>query len=265
MDNKIHNKNDLSKLTTIPYLGDIPKSKTTLIQKVDYSPMAEAFRIVRTNIDFMLSNIPKQEGKVIFVTSTTSGEGKTHSAINLAKSISFSGKKVLLIGTDIRVPMADKNLKVDAKIGLTDYLVNDNINLPEVVVNVSDKLYMLTSGTFPPNPAEVLMSDKMELLFKTVKDKYDYIVVDTSAIGLVTDTFIIGKYADLFVYVVRANYLDKRQLSIAETAYLEKRLPNMAILLNGVNSKKGYGYGYGYGYGKGNSKTKWYNFSQKKV
>ena len=256
MDNKIHNKNDLAKLTTIPYLGDIPKSKTTLIQKVDYSPMAEAFRIVRTNIDFMLSNIPKQEGKAIFVTSTTSGEGKTHSAINLAKSISFSGKKVLLIGTDIRVPKANKNLKVENKIGLTDYLVNNNIKLTEVIVNINDQLYMLPSGTIPPNPAEVLMSDKMELLFKTIKDKYDYIIVDTSAVGLVTDTFIIAKYADLFVYVVRANYLDKRQLSIAETAYLEKRLPNMSILLNGVASRKGYGYGYGYG-GKTKKKRKW--------
>jgi capsular exopolysaccharide synthesis family protein len=266
LDIKIHTKNDLINLTTIPYLGGIPKSKSknSIIQKVDYSPIAEAFRLVRTNIDFMLSGLSKNEGKVIFVTSTTSQEGKSHTSINLAKSLSFSGKKVLIIESDIRVPKANKYLKVKNKTGLTDYLVNNKLTLAETVSKIDENLYILPSGTIPPNPAELLMSDKINSLFENVKKDYDYIIVDTSAIGLVTDTLVIGKHADLFVYVVRANYLDKRQLSIAQTAYDEKRLPKMTILLNGVTSKKGYGYGYGYG-SNPKAKKKWYNFYSKKV
>ncbi len=247
LDNKIHDSNDIKKLTKIPFLGDIPKSKTknSIIKKVDYSPKAEAFRLIRTNIDFMLSNIPKDEGKVIFVTSTTSQEGKSHTSINLSKSLSFSDKKVLLIETDIRVPKANKYLKINSKIGITNYLIDKKVSLASAITKVDENFDVLTAGTIPPNPAELLMSDKMELLFKTVKVDYDYIVVDTAAVGLVTDTLIISKYADMVVYVVRANYLDKRQLTLAETMYEEKRLPKMSILLNGVKSKKGYGYGYG--------------------
>ena len=247
LDNKFHNVEDLRKMTSIPILGDIPKSKTknSIIKKVDYSPKAEAFRLIRTNIDFLLSNIPKDEGKVIFVTSTTSQEGKSHTSINLSKSLSFSNKKVLLIETDIRVPKANKYLKIDCKIGITNYLVDNKVSLTDAITHVDDNLDVLSSGTIPPNPAELLMSDKMEELFKTVKQNYDYIVVDTAAVGLVTDTLIISKYADMVVYVVRANYLDKRQFTVAETMYNEKRLPKMSILLNSVKSKKGYGYGYG--------------------
>lgn len=247
LDTKIHTPQDLKRFTDIPFLGDIPKSKTkhSIIKRVDYSPKAEAFRIIRTNIDFMLSNIPKNQGKVIFVTSTTSQEGKSHTSINLSKSLSFSNKKVLLVETDIRVPKANKYLNIESKIGLTDYLVSNKIDLKQVMTKVDDNLFVISSGTIPPNPAELLMSEKMETLFETVKKEYDYIVVDTAAVGLVTDTLIISHYADIVVYVVRANYLDRRQLSTAETMYSEKRLPNMSLLLNGVKSKKGYGYGYG--------------------
>ncbi len=246
-DSKVRTKADIIKYLTIPFLGDIPKSKTkdTIVKKVDYSPMAEAFRLVRTNIDFMLANVPKEEGKVVFVTSTTSEEGKSNTSINLAKSLSYSSKRVLLIETDIRVPKANKYLKIDAKIGLTDHLVNNKINFAETVVKINENLYMLPAGTIPPNPAELLMSDRMASLFETVKKDYDYIIVDTAAVGLVTDTLVISKFADLVIFVVRANYLDTRQLNVAETMYSEKRLPNMAILLNCVKSKKGYGYGYG--------------------
>lgn len=246
-DTKVRTKSDVLKYVSIPFLGDIPKSKTknALVEKVDYSPKAEAFRLIRTNIDFMLSNVAKEQGKIVFVTSTTSQEGKSHTSVNLSKSLSFSGKKVLLIETDIRVPKANKYLDLKNKVGLTDYLVTDNMKLEQAIEKVEDKLDMMPSGTIPPNPAELLMSDKMETLFEAVKKLYDYIIVDTAAVGLVTDTLVIGKYADMVVYVVRANYLDKQQLSIAETMYNEKRLPNMAVLLNSIKSKKGYGYGYG--------------------
>lgn len=246
-DTKIRTKSDIVKNFSIPFLGDIPRgsSKLELVKKVDYSPKAEAFRLIRTNIDFMLSNIPKNEGKVIFVTSTTSQEGKSHTSVNLSRSLSFSGKKVLLVETDIRIPKANKYLEVKNKIGLTDYLVINKMKLSEAIENVDDNLDMLPSGTIPPNPAELLMSAKMETLFDTAKKDYDYIVVDTAAVGLVTDTLIISKFADMVIYVMRANYLSRQDLSLAESMYNEKRLPNMAVLLNATSTKKGYGYGYG--------------------
>ena len=249
LDNKIRSKAGLTKELSIPFIGDVPKSsnKQVFINKHDYSPKAESFRLIRTNINFMLSNVTKSKGKTIFVTSTTSKEGKSHTSLNLARSLSFSNKKVLIIETDIRVPKLNKYLGVKNKtgLGLTNYIIDDKINFNDVINNVDENLDMISSGTIPPNPAELLMDDKLGVLFNAVKIKYDYIIVDTAAVGLVTDTLLISKYADMVIYVVRANYLDKRQLHVAQSMYDEKRLPNMVVLLNGVIHKRGYGYGYG--------------------
>jgi len=195
----------------------------------------------------MLPNDIKTKGKTIFVTSTTSKEGKSHTSINLAKSLAFSNKKVLIIESDIRVPKLNKYLKVPNKtgLGLTNYIIDDNINFSDVIIKVDDNLDIIPCGTIPPNPAELLLDDNLELLFNAVKNKYDYIIVDTSAIGLVTDTLLIGKHADMVLFVVSANNIDKRQLHVAQTMYDEKRLPNMVSLLNSVKQKRGYGYGYG--------------------
>jgi len=249
LDNKIRNKAGLIKELTIPFIGDVPKSssKQVFIDKHDYSPKAESFRLIRTNIDFMLSSVTKSKGKTIFVTSTTSKEGKSHTSLNLARSLSFSNKKVLIIETDIRVPKLNKYMGVENKtgLGLTNYIIDNKINFTDVINNVDENLDMISSGTIPPNPAELLMDEKLEVLFNAVKNKYDYIIVDTAAVGLVTDTLLISKFADMVIYVVRANYLDKRQLHVAQSMYDEKRLPNMVTLLNGVIHKRGYGYGYG--------------------
>ncbi|WP_347925807.1 polysaccharide biosynthesis tyrosine autokinase [Pontimicrobium sp. SW4] len=249
LDNKIRNKAGLIKELSIPFIGDVPKSNTKqiFIDRHDYSPKAESFRLIRTNIDFMLSNVTKSKGKTIFVTSTTSKEGKSHTSLNLARSLSFSNKKVLIIETDIRVPKLNKYMGVENKtgLGLTNYIIDNKINFTDVINNVDENLDMISSGTIPPNPAELLMDEKLDVLFNAVKNKYDYIIVDTAAVGLVTDTLLISKYADMVIYVVRANYLDKRQLHVAQSMYDEKRLPNMVTLLNGVIHKRGYGYGYG--------------------
>jgi len=246
----------------VPYLGDIPKSskRKKLISKVDYSAKAEAFRMVRTNIDFMLQAIDDR-AKIIFVTSTTSQEGKSHTSINLASSLSFSEKKVLLIETDIRVPKATNYLNIKNEIGITNYIGDDKLKPSDVTMKLEDNKYLdvIPSGPIPPNPSELLMSDRVGELFEDVKKKYDYIIVDTAAVALVTDTLLISKYADLFVYVVRANYIDKRQLHIAQTMFTEKRLPNMAILLNAVDYKNGINYTYGYG--ENPSKRKWWKFA----
>ena len=249
LDTKVRNKTDLLKEVSVPFIGDVPKSnaKQVFIEKMDYSPKAEAFRLIRTNVDFMLSNVTKSKGKTIFVTSTTSKEGKSHTSLNLARSLSFSNKKVLIIESDIRVPKLNKYMGVENKsgLGLTNYIIDNKINFADVINRVGDNLDMISSGTIPPNPAELLMDEKMETLFNAVKNKYDYIIVDTAAVGLVTDTLLISKFADMVIYVVRANYIDKRQLHVAKTMYDEKRLPNMVVLLNGVIHKRGYGYGYG--------------------
>ncbi|PNQ73019.1 tyrosine protein kinase [Hanstruepera neustonica] len=263
LDTKVHNINDVKKAIDVPFIGDIPRSskKKQLVSKVDYSPKAEAFRMVRTNIDFMLKSI-EGRAKTIFVTSTTSKEGKSHTSINLALSLSFSEKKTLLIETDIRVPKATDYLNVKNEIGLTNYISDPKLTLKDIIVNLDGNDYfdVIPSGVIPPNPAELLMSDRMQKLFKLVEKKYDYIIVDTAAVGLVTDTMLISSHADLFIYVIRANYLETRQLKLAETMYKEKRLPNMAVLLNNVNHKKGTGYGYGYG--KNPNKKKWWKFSK---
>lgn len=260
LDTKIHTKDDLLKLISAPYIGDIPKStsKTRLIKKIDYSPKAEAFRIIRTNVNFMLQDV-ETKCKTIFVTSTTSQEGKSHTSINLASSFSFSEKRVLLIETDIRVPKVNDYLELNNDKGLTNYISDKSLNVNDVITKVAENPYLdvIPSGAIPPNPAELLMNERVKLLFETVKKEYDYIIVDTAAVGLVTDTLLISKFADMCLYVVSANNIDKRQLHIAQTMYTEKRLPNMAVLLNGTQHKKGYGYGYG---NNPTRKKKWYKF-----
>ncbi len=258
LNNKVHNKDDLIKILSAPYIGDIPKSptKTKLIKKVDYTPKAEAFRMLRTNIDFMLQNVDTK-CKAIFVTSTTAQEGKSHTTVNLATSLSYSEKKVLLVETDIRVPKVNEYLGIKSKKGLTDYISDKSLSINDVTIKPDETntyLSVIPSGTIPPNPAELLMSDRVKNLFDETKKEYDYIIVDTAAVGLVTDTLLISKFADMFIYVVSVNNIEKSQLHIAQTMYKEKRLPNMVALLNGTQHKKGYGYGYG---NNPNRKKKW--------
>jgi len=264
LNTKVSDKLDVTKVLNAPFLGDIPKSKkkNSLVKQVDYSPKAEAFRMIRTNIDFMLAGLTEDKAKIVFVTSTTSKEGKSHTAINLASSLSFSNKKVLIIESDIRMPKANAYLKMKLKeLGLTDYIGNPKLKIGDVLTSheSNPNLHLISSGTVPPNPAELLMSERMNTLFKKVESMYDYVIVDTAAVGLVTDTLLISKHADMFVYVVRAGYLDKSQLHVAKTMYEQKRLPNMAILLNDVKSKKGYGYGYG---NNPLRKKKWWKLSK---
>lgn len=254
IDTKIHTRADIEKIINAPFIGDIPKSsgkkKSRLVTKVDYSAKAEAFRMLRTNISFILKDKKKDKlANTIFVTSTTSQEGKSHTSINLARSLSFSNLKVLLVETDIRVPKVEDYMNVKGKKGITDYISDERLSIEDVTVSIKDNEFLdvIPSGTIPPNPSELLMSHRVKSLLENVKKKYDYIIVDTAAVGLVTDTLLISQFADMFIYVVSANSLDKRQFHVAQTMYNENRLPNMTILLNGTKKKSGYGYGYGYG------------------
>jgi len=250
-DNKIHTIDDLESMLNIPILGDIPEFKSN--QKIinfanDKNDAAEGFRILRTNLDFMFSNAV-DDSKTIFVTSTIAGEGKTFIAINLASSLVASGKRVLLVGADLRLPKFNEYFSFKFNKGLTEYLVDTNLHASDIV-NHDKKtgLNVVNSGAIPPNPADLLMNKRFGEVIAYAKENYDFIIVDTPPIKLVTDTMLISKFADLTIYVTRADYIDKRLLKIPMKIFENNRLSNMAILLNATNYKKsGYGYGYGYG------------------
>jgi len=250
LDTKIKSRLDLEGKTIIPYLGDIPTSdaKTQIIKSESRTSSAEALRIIRTNLEFMLSKVPEHQAKTIFLTSTFSKEGKTFVSVNLAATFALSGKKVLLIGMDIRNPKLDEYISLPSQ-GLSNYLSNKDIPLEDLIIKQKgyEDFHILPAGIIPPNPAELLLSHKVDILFKTIKAQYDYIIVDTAPVSLVTDTLLIAKHADCFIFVIRAKYLEKRMLHIANDLYNDKKLPNLFLFLNDTDSTKGYGYGYGYG------------------
>lgn len=263
LDTKIKSRIDLEGLTNIPFVGDIPTSDSPFdIMKSDSrSSSAESLRIIRSNLDFMINKTKDKddEAKIFFVTSSFPKEGKTFVSSNLAATFALSGKKVLLIELDIRNPKLKNYFKVSER-GITNYLASNTLKIEDLMIKQEgyDNFYILPSGAIPPNPAELMMHNKIGELFKSLKKEYSYIVVDTAPISLVADTQLIAKYADCFVYVFRANFLGKRMLDIANTLFREKKLPNMCLLLNDTDSTKGYGYGYGYGIKMKNRKQNWF-------
>ena len=269
LNNKVHTRKDIEKVMRTPILGDIPKSKSAkkvVVSDNARDATAESFRLLRTNIDFMLSKV-EEKSKVIYISSTLSGEGKTFISINLASVLSLTSKKVLLVGADIRKPKITDYLDVKQGKGLTHFLMDNSLNVSEVIDRVEEHNFdMLHSGIIAPNPSELLMNGRFDEVIAYGKANYDYVIVDTAPVNLVTDTLLLSDHAHLFIYVTRAGYLDKRLLEIPKKLYEEKRLPNMAILLNDTDSEKGYGYGYGYGYGgygEEVEKKKWWQLFSK--
>ncbi|QCX39334.1 polysaccharide biosynthesis tyrosine autokinase [Aureibaculum algae] len=271
LDSKIHTREDIERVLSIPIIADIPKldgkKSRYLIKKEDHSGVAEAFRILRTNISFILPKTSESnDGKVIFVTSSIAHEGKSLVSTNLATALSHANKKTIILGLDIRAPKIEPYLGVRSKQGVTNYIINSDINPADLVVSApeNDYLDIITSGDLAPNPAELLMNARIKELFDFAKENYEYVIVDTAAFSMVTDTLLLSKFADAFIYVIRANFVDKRMLKYVNFLYKEQRLPNMALLLNGVDQKKTYGYGYGYGYGTAfeNSQKKWWQFGK---
>jgi capsular exopolysaccharide synthesis family protein len=252
LDNKVHNRKDIERIVKAPVLGDIPKAKTEkkiIVSDTDRSSTAESFRLLRTNINFMLAR-NKETSKTIFITSTIGGEGKTFISINLASVLALSSKKVLLIGADIRKPKIVDYLKHKEGKGLTHILMDTKLNVADVIEHVEEaKFDMIHSGIQAPNPSELLMNGRFNEVIAYGKQHYDFVIVDTAPVNLVTDTLLLSDFADLFIYVIRANYLDKRLLETPKIMFEDKRLPNMAVLVNDTDYEKGYGYGYGYGYG----------------
>jgi tyrosine-protein kinase Etk/Wzc len=260
LDTKIKSRLDLEGKTMIPFVGDVPTSDSPsdVIKSESRTSSAEALRIIRTNLEFILSKADENSAKTIFLTSTFPKEGKTFVSANLAGTFALSGKKVLLIGMDIRNPRLDEYFALPER-GFTNYLSSKDLKLEDLIVKQDgfENFDILPAGVIPPNPAELLMSNKINDLFKTLRAQYDYIIVDTAPVSLVTDTLLIAKYADCFIYVARANFLEKRMLNIPNELYKANKLPNMCLLLNDTDSTKGYGYGYGYG--NNFKKASWYD------
>lgn len=263
LNTKIKTRLELDKRLQIPFLGDIPRSESheEMMNTNSRSSSAEAIRIVRTNLEFMLSKVVPGKAKTVFVTSTIPGEGKTFVSVNVAGTIALSGKKVLLVGLDIRNPKLAEYLPINPK-GVTNYLSGKEDSLDSLITPLKNykNFDVLSSGIIPPNPVELLMDDRITKMFDELKSRYDYIIVDTAPVSLVTDTILVANNADAFIYVVRANYLDRRMLRVPEMFYNEKKLPNMSMVLNDTKlTNKGYGYGYGYGYGnEQQNKKPWY-------
>ena len=252
---KIEGRADVEKLTSLPVIGDIPladeKSGSIAVFENQNNLMSETFRNVRTNLQFMLEN-----GKnVILVTSTISGEGKSFVSSNLAISLSLLGKKVVIVGLDIRKPGLNKVFNLSRKEqGITQFLTNPAVNLMDLVQpsDINRNLFILPGGSVPPNPTELLARDGLEKAIETLKANFDYVILDTAPVGMVTDTLLIGRTADLSVYVCRADYTRKAEFTLINELMENNKLPNLCIAINGLDlQKKKYGYYYGYGkYGK---------------
>ena len=258
---KIEGRSDVEKLTSIPIVGDIPltdeKQGAIAVFENQNNLMSETFRNIRTNLQFMLEN----DKKVILVTSTVSGEGKSFISANLAISLSLLGKKVIIVGLDIRKPGLNKVFNIPRKeVGITQYLANPEKNLMDLVQpsDVSKNLYILPGGTVPPNPTELLARDGLDKAIETLKKSFDYVILDTAPVGMVTDTLLIGRVADLSVYVCRADYTHKNEYTLINELAENNKLPKLCTVINGLDLKRrkyGYYYGYGkygkyYGYGK---------------
>ena len=258
---KIEGHEDVVKMTNLPIVADVAianeaaKSAAGIVVHENQNNQTdEIFRAMRTNIQFML----KGDEKVIMFTSSTSGEGKTFNAANLAVSFALLGKKVILLGLDIRKPALGRLFNInDRQVGITNLLSKESVSQNDLnsqirQSGVNKNLDLLMAGPIPPNPTELLARENLKQIIDMLRQMYDYVILDTAPIGLVTDTMQIGKFADVTAFVCRADYTPKSSFGLVNQMAAEKKLPNVCIVINGIDmSKKKYGYYYGYGkYGK---------------
>lgn len=255
LDNKVYSEKDIRSLTAAPFLGMIGqprKEEKLVIRKGSRSAVAESFRLLRTNLQFILNEEKQQR---ILVTSCVSGEGKTFVCVNLGASLALSGKKTIILGLDLRKPkLAQYFTGEKADIGLTNYIVGDAPLSAIIKPTSQGNLFFIGCGPIPPNPAELLMGAKMEALIEELKATFDAIVIDTSPVGLVTDALLLSQFVNASLFVTRFAKTHRAALNLLEDIYQKKKLPKPGVILNGVKGRRGYGYGngYGYGYGYGN-------------
>lgn len=240
---------ELQKYTDLSILGEICKDKSgekIVVSETSNTPTAELFRLIRTNLQFVLT---KKEDKVILVTSSISGEGKSFFTVNLATSLSLiKGKKIIIVGLDIRNPKLTEYLSLKNNKGMTSYLASEEYKPEDIIMNlnsVNPNLYFVPAGPIPPNPSELLLNDRLEAFFEYLRLNFDYIIVDTAPVGMVSDTYSLARISDATIYLYRADFTNKSYLKLVNNIVEEDKLKKVYLVMNGTKTKSGYGYGYG--------------------
>jgi len=244
----ISSKEDISNNTVVPIIGEIShniEGDNLIVANKGRSAISEQFRALRTNLSFYLKNIDE---KVILLTSSMSGEGKSFTAINLGNILALAGKRVLLMELDLRKPGLSAKLGVSNDIGFSNYTIDASLKAENIIkpLSINKNMFIISSGPLPPNPAETLMSGRVPQLVSDLKDQFDYIIMDAPPIGIIADAQLLSVYADVTLYLVRQKVTQKNQLTIVEELYRSGKMKNLGIIVNDIFSKY-YGYGYGYG------------------
>ncbi len=258
LNDKVTTRADIEKITAAPILGEIGHSysdKVLVVTKTTRSMVAEQFRIIRSNLQYILN---KKEKSTILFTSSFSGEGKSYVTTNMGAVLALAGKKTIILEFDIRKPKILAGLALPKGPGITNFLIG-KAELKDLVrpVPEQENLYVMGCGPVPPNPAELLLDKKMDELFAWLKENFDIVLVDTAPVGMVSDAMTLSKYADSTLYLVRQGHTFKKQIGLIDEFYTDGKLPKVSIVINDVKIKSGYGYygygryGYGYGYGYG--------------
>ncbi len=254
LDNNINTVEDIQKLTKIPVIGVIGKKNTdnnlSVFEKPK-APLAESFRAIRSSLQFLYKKQAKEGAKIIMVTSSVSGEGKTFCSINLATVFALSNKKTVIVGLDLRKPRIFGDFNIDNITGVVNYLIGQK-TIDEVIQTTHvPYLDVISSVRIPPNPAELLMAESMSEMIEELKLKYDYIILDTPPVGLVSDALELSRFCEATLYVTRQGFTKKGMLGVVNEKHKRGELRNISIIFNGYQNTAKYGYGYRYGYGYG--------------
>lgn len=256
MNDKIQTRGDIERITSVPIIGEIGHSysdNTLVVNRTSRSMVAEQFRTIRSNLDYVLTRSNKF---VCLITSSFSGEGKSFVSTNMGAVLAVAGKKSVILEFDIRKPKVLSGLKMGKHKGISNYLAG-NSELEDLIIPVPEheNLFVLPCGPIPPNPSELLLDPKVSEMFDKLKKEFDVVIIDTAPVGMVSDAITLGRYADCTLYLTRQGHTYKKQIGLVDEMYREKKLPKVSVVINDVKAKPGYGYygygryGYGYGYG----------------
>ena len=250
----MRSRQDVEAHTNAPVFAEISHSKKEgpiIVVSGSRSIVAEQFRNLRTNLSFVLG---AGEHKIILITSSMGGEGKSFISLNLAMTYALMGKRTVLLGLDLRKPKIGNYIGLEDAPGISNYL-SGQMPMEELAIELNygtHDLYFINSGPVPPNPAELLLQPAMAAMIRYLKEHFDYIIMDTPPVGLVTDAQILGEYTDACLYIVRHQYTMKAQIQLLDSYFRGSRLPNMGVILNDIKAGDAYRYNYGgYGYGNG--------------
>ncbi|AKD01938.1 tyrosine-protein kinase [Pontibacter korlensis] len=258
LNDKVQTLQDVKKGTATPVLGEISHSEypdKLVVTENSRSAVTELFRLARTNLQFSTVG---NENKVILVTSSMTGEGKTFFSINMGASLALTGKRVVLVNFDLRKPRLMQDMGLSNEVGITNYLISEKLAVQDILTPSPSVpgLYAIGSGPIPPNPAELMLSSKVTHLLEELKEQFDHVLIDTPPVGQVADAFTLAPLIDSSVFIIRYGYTHKSQIDIVDDIYKNKKLNHLMIVLNDAKKENGYGYGYAYGYGYGESSKK---------